>query len=142
MTPRSRTTTGTSTSTSTSTSTKMNPTTETKNQTQEEERVCDNCGEELGEAWIERPETGATLCMDCADEEDEEDEEAETTCEACGYKGDSVVVHDWGCVALCEDCSRENGEPHCPRTSRSGTAEECEWCQAEWRRIDGTEEDE
>ena len=78
------------------------------------------------------------------DEEEEEEEfdemeDAITTCEACGYKGDSVVVHSWGCVALCEDCSMEDGEPHCPRKHRD---EPCEWCVQEWRRIDGKEEDE
>jgi hypothetical protein len=59
-----------------------------------------------------------------------------TKCEVCGYVGDSVIVHDWGCVALCETCSNIDSEPHCPRTSRSGEAEQCEYCVAEWKERD------
>jgi len=70
------------------------------------------------------------------EEEFDEMEDANTTCEACGYKGDSVVVHSWGCVALCEDCSMEDGEPHCPRKHRD---EPCEWCQEAWREKDEEE---
>lgn len=71
-----------------------------------------------------------------------DDDEVElTTCEACGIDHE-VIIHDFGCVALCEDCSMDGGVPHCPRTSRSGQAEECEWCVAKWEELDESEESE
>lgn len=66
---------------------------------------------------------------------DHEEEEEETECESCGTTHD-VIVHDFGCVALCETCSMEDGVPHCPRTSRSGEAENCDWCVAKWEELD------
>jgi hypothetical protein len=89
---------------------------------------------------------GCIVCQDCFDENEEAHEPPEpdgdgsgddtTKCEVCGYVGDSVIVHDWGCVALCETCSNIDSEPHCPRTSRSGEAEQCEYCVAEWKERD------
>ena len=75
---------------------------------------------------------GEWQCEDCRGE----DEDSTSKCEDCGYIGDSVIVHDWGCVALCEVCSNKDGEPHCPRTSRSGEAEQCEYCVAQWKEED------
>jgi hypothetical protein len=71
------------------------------------------------------PKTEVTL-------EDEAEEEEEISCESCG-RDEGIIVHNWGCVALCAMCSLgDHGEPHCPRTSRSGEAEECEWCVSVW----------
>ena len=108
-----------------------------------------SCGVHLGgklfhdeEEFDEHPDRapgynadGEWRCAECRGED--EDEDSTSKCEDCGYIGDSVIVHDWGCVALCEVCSNKDGEPHCPRTSRSGEAEKCEYCVAQW-----TEEDE
>jgi hypothetical protein len=83
---------------------------------------------------------GSTCCSDDEPDnrdDDTEDEDEPYKCEACGYVGDNVIVHDWGCVALCWTCSNEGGEPHCPRSSRSGEAEQCEYCVAEWKELDG-----
>ena len=79
---------------------------------------------------------GYDRCGDCgggpqpAAEEDEED--ILTTCESCGFKGESVIVHSFGCVALCPTCSIQDGKPQCP-VDWSGGA--CEWCDAEWEEI-------
>jgi len=64
------------------------------------------------------------------DEEDEED--AITTCEACGHKGEDVIVHSFGCVALCPTCSIQDGTPQCPIDWSGGA---CEWCDAEWEEV-------
>ena len=81
-------------------------------------------------------ETEQWRCEDCGAEAEEEDS---LNCEVCGH--DEAVVHDWGCIALCETCSMADGEPHCPRTSRSGEAEQCEWCVSAWAKMDGKEEE-
>jgi hypothetical protein len=85
-------------------------------------------------------ERGCETCqteVEAFDEAVAEEEEQEE-CEACGCECEPVV-HDWGCIALCEECSVENGEPHCPRTSLSGEAEQCDWCVGYWAGIDGKE---
>ena len=79
---------------------------------------------------------GYDRCGDCgggpqpAAEEDEED--ILTTCEACGYKGEFVIVHSFGCVALCPTCSIQDGKPQCPIDWSGGA---CEFCDAEWEEI-------
>jgi hypothetical protein len=49
--------------------------------------------------------------------------EDDHTCEQCGCDcGDELIVHDWGYVGLCPECSVEDGEPHCP------AGKGCDWC--------------
>ena len=74
--------------------------------------------------------------LDVAEQVDEdEDEDEDPSCEHCG-SDTNVIVHSWGCVALCGKCSDIEEEPHCPRKSRSGDAEQCEDCVAAWAWID------
>ena len=109
-----------------------------------ERELCSECmgkGKGKGSGTHQAADDDGSTC--CSDDEpdnrddDTEDEDEPYKCEACGYVGDSVIVHDWGCVALCEPCSNKDGEPHCPRSSYSGEAEQCEYCQAEWKERDG-----
>lgn len=75
-----------------------------------------------------------------ADGEDSEDEEEVNECEECGEKCDPVI-HSFGCVALCEDCSVKNGIPHCPRTHANHATDPCDWCVAYWEAKDEDEDD-
>lgn len=56
-------------------------------------------------------------------------------CEACEKTDEEVVIHDWGCVGLCEDCSKKDGEPHCPK------GEGCDWCDDEWEETEKAKEE-
>jgi hypothetical protein len=117
-----------------------------------EMKTCETCETKMDHWWDD--EEGLPFCSSCFKEEGgqcdgchwddcvlcNEEEENSLNCEVCGHE--DTVVHDWGCVALCETCSMADGEPHCPRTSRSGEAEQCEWCVSAWAKIDGKEEDE
>ncbi len=58
-------------------------------------------------------------------------------CEACDDDvGDDIIVHDFGCVALCEHCSMDGGEPHCPR------GRGCDWCDEKYEEMDEEKKDE
>jgi hypothetical protein len=109
-----------------------------------ENNTCECCGNETTEPLTYySAEDGCEpgwVCKECVEETDRLEEENMYVCEhhECGRKGDDVVIHDWGYIALCPAHSvNEKGEPHCPRESRSGDAERCEWCVDRWREIDG-----
>jgi len=52
-------------------------------------------------------------------------------CESCNdFCGDEIVVHEFGLIALCENCSMDFGEPQCPR----GTG--CDWCDDRYTEMD------
>ena len=90
----------------------------------DEDDECDNC------------------CLPKREENDEDDEVCSCDkCESCdvnvGY--DNIIQHDFGCVALCEECSIRDGEPQCPRKHREG---DCDWCIDKWNEIDGIKIDE
>ena len=70
-----------------------------------------------------------------SDDEDDQDEDDDDKCEHCG-SDTNVIVHSWGCVALCGKCSDIDEQPHCPRKSHSGDAEQCEDCVEGWAWID------
>ena len=69
-----------------------------------------------------------------SDDEDDQDDD-DNKCEHCG-SDTNVIVHSWGCVALCGKCSDIDEQPHCPRKSHSGDAEQCEDCVEGWAWID------
>jgi len=82
--------------------------------------------------------TNEECCIDCCNPKrpaiNEDEEVCECgKCEECGvYVGDTLIIHDFGCVGLCEGCSIEDGEPHCPKGKEG---KDCDWCRNEWRQI-------
>jgi hypothetical protein len=67
----------------------------------------------------------------------DDDDDDDPVCEQCGYTdGWGVIVHSFGCVALCGKCSDIDEQPHCPRTHRDHEHDPCEDCVAGWAWID------
>ena len=69
------------------------------------------------------------------DEDDQDEDDDDHKCEHCG-SDTNVIVHSWGCVALCGKCSDIDEEPHCPRTHIDHEHDPCEDCVEGWAWID------
>jgi len=69
-------------------------------------------------------------------ESDDEEEDDDVSCEHCGCKDGSIMIHSFGCVALCDKCSDIDEQPHCPRTHRDHEHDPCKYCVEGWAWID------
>ena len=87
-------------------------------------------------AAIERREGRSFFESRDEDEDEDEDEDDEPSCEHCGCKDGDIMVHSFGCVALCDKCSDIDEQPHCPRTHRDHEHDPCEYCVDGWAWID------
>ena len=100
---------------------------------------CESCSLIEISIWVDTPYGNECISNETIDycqtggnddeDDDEDDEEKDcNTCEECG--GESEVVHSFGCVALCAECSITDGEPHCPieKADENHFEGGCSWC--------------
>lgn len=88
-----------------------------------------------GNEWNDDVQLDIEDCEDILAELAEE-VEIEHECESCGYISEDNIVHSFGCVELCEKCSYEGHEPHCPKKHADSASDPCDWCEEQWAAAD------